>query len=219
MHDSDLMSASVVDDYKSDQDWWWMWWSGTLFLLEFAWAMPNKAKNKRWKCLEWEVPTSLHKWQQKIPVLISLILNIITNSFIISMCSGKWSSVFISTLCVLQKCLVVKFKQHKCLSTKQSSSECFGTRRSFFGGEGGGDYIQESCWAKSFIFFFSCDSAFVQRGEFPWKSHIFMENSKVLNSTGDKRKYCKLAASISERPCLSFGSRPLVPVSVSKSRL
>lgn len=178
LHDSDLMLASIVDDYESDQDWWWMWWSGTLCLLEFAWAMAKKEKrknkNKWWKCLKWEVPTWLHKWQQKIPALISLILNIITNGFIISMCSGKWSSVFISTLCVLQKCLDVKFKQHKCLSTKQSSSECCGTQRSFFLVCGGGLHSRELLSKKLYFFFLFLWFSLCSKRRIPLKVTYFL---------------------------------------------
>lgn len=78
---------------------------------------------------------------------------IITNRFITSRRAGKPSSVFVSAVRVLAKCLDVKFKQHKCLSTKQSSSESCGTQSSLFGVGGGGRRVSLHSAVEPRLFF------------------------------------------------------------------
>ena len=66
-------------------------------------------------------------------------------------------------------------------------------------------YILESCWVRVFLFFFplffSCDSAFIQRGKFPWKRFIHGEFGKKKYWIPEKtmKKHCKLT-SRSKRP-------------------
>lgn len=75
-------------------------------------------------------------------------------------------------LCMLQKCLDVKFKQHKCLSTKQSSSESCGTH--FFP-------ELHSRELSGYIIFFSCDSSFVKEDYRPEGHIVFIVfHSEVL---------------------------------------
>lgn len=178
------MSVSIENDSESDQDWWGMWWRGTLSLG--VCVGPEKFKKKKQQqhesILSGRCPLDNTNDNWKIPALVYQpstkdVFHPSNHNKLFHQIHVRLRTIIcilLDTLYVLQKRLDVKFKQHKCLTTKQSSSELCGTRASFWGR----NYIVESCWAQVLFFVF----CFYQRGEFPWKSHFF---DAEINSTGE----------------------------------
>lgn len=137
-----------MDDYKCDRDWWRLWWCGTPSPgISVGNGEERDKQKQKMKVGGAHVTAPMTTGNPSSHFAHSRA--IITNRFITSRRTGKPSSVFVSAVRVLPKCLHVKFKQHKCLSAKQSSSESCGTQSSLFGG----NYIAQRHGAEAVFLF------------------------------------------------------------------